>query len=139
MRPHRSRLFSVLVLVVLTLWSAASVHCELEAAGLTNLVTLDNELNDDGCCDPSEDCSRDACGLVENADYAQPLADLKAPPPSLSIELCLACLHASLAERPALSTPPPAFTTDRHPPIWLPDRHNVRRAAPPARAPTARV
>ncbi len=133
---------SLLVLAVLTVWSAATVHCGLEASGLLQPAASPADTasaEEPGCCDPTEDCERDACSLVEGADYSQPLANLKAPAPALSVELCLACLHTSLATHSALESPRPAFAAHRHPPTWLPDRHLLRRAAPPARAPASRV
>ena len=121
---------SVFVLVVLTIWSAATLHCGLEASG----VWAHSEQ-----ASTADDCSRDVCGLVEDAGYAQPQADLKAPVPQLNVEFCLDCLNAALAELPRLEAPAPCFAADRHPPTWMPDRHAVRRTALPARAPTARV
>jgi hypothetical protein len=128
---------SVLVLAVLTLWTAASAHCALEATGLWGSATVTTESGE--CCDPTDQCSRDACDLVEDADFAQPQADLKAPAPQLSVELCLRCVQVALTEMPLLEVPVAENAATLHPPTWMPSRHAVRRASAPVRAPARLV
>ena len=129
----RGSLKTLLVIVVLTCWSAATAHCSLEALGFIPSETSSTE---DGCCIPSDGCVGDACEIVEDGSFAQPQDDLKAPAPALTMLLCLSCVHDALAEAPALETPPPAFTAAKHPPTWMPTRHVIRRTAFPVRAPS---
>ena len=132
----RGSLKTLLVVFVLTCWSAATAHCSLEAGGFIPSAPTSTE---DGCCAPVDGCVEDACEIVEDGSFAAPQTGLKAPPPALTALLCLACVHAALADAPALAEPPLAFAATKHPPGWMPTRHVVRRAAFPARAPTALV
>ena len=128
----RGCLKTLLVIAVLTCWSAATAHCSLEALGF---IPSESASAEDGCCAPVDGCTEDACEIVEDGSFAQPQHHLKAPAPALTALLCLNCVHAALAEAPALEKPSPVFTTLKHPPTWMPSRHVIRRAAYPARAP----
>jgi hypothetical protein len=122
---------ALLMLTVLTLWSAASAHCTLEAIGLWS----SHASTSTGCCAPGDGCSDDACGVVESADITKPTCDLRIDAPTLTAEFCLLCACDLRSWSPQLepnALPPrnPGDFTD-----WLPSRHIERRAAPPARAP----
>lgn len=114
-------------LLLLALWLPATLHCDLEAAGLIPPIL--------SCQDQHapDTHAGDSCALVENGHYHGAIALLKAPAPSL-----LACTLCCVA----LLTPPPVAVplvsperTDSPPElirVWQFDR----RAALPSRAPT---
>ncbi|WP_324726116.1 hypothetical protein [Actomonas aquatica] len=108
--------------MVLTTWSAATAHCMLEAVGL---IPHTSAATDDGCCQSTDDCSADACDVVEDENYSAPTDDLAAPAPHLFVERCLQCLwDASLA----LANEPP-----------LDDSHERAQHAPSTLGETLRV
>lgn len=129
MPRHLVQLISVLLLA---LWLPATLHCQLEAAGL-------GDQHQDGCCtDPAQtgatDCRDDACANIEASLHkeAAPRLALSAPE-ACDCLLCLAdfaCACTGCTE--------PALSPARHavPPELAVTWQFVARAAPPARAPS---
>lgn len=114
-------------LLLLALWLPVTLHCDLEAAGLTPPAL--------SCQDGHAPAAHaaDNCALVENGHYQAGSALLKVPAPTLLA--CSLCCVAVLA-------PPPVFIPSLSPEcsdtppelirVWQFDR----RAALPSRAPT---
>ncbi|MCF3648537.1 hypothetical protein [Synoicihabitans lomoniglobus] len=123
---------NVMVLVALTLWSAASAHCSMEAAGFL-MISVEA---DAGCCQPADGCEDDACDMVEGADYSAPTLAHKLPPPQLVPEFCLRCAHVLLVAPAGELVFQPETTPDLEHLTWVPIWHFARRAAPPSRAPS---
>lgn len=128
-----SRLSTLAALLLVALWLPATLHCQLEGAGLDEFFSCashasaddDNHAHPDGCTDS-------VCQTVESGEYsftkqritlAQPLAS------ACLYHLCLLQLSAPTPARVCVS-----LTIDPVPP-WQPSWHFVRRTALPARAP----
>lgn len=129
------RLRRLLALALLALWLPATLHCDLEAAGLDELFhcVTDHHSADRDQAAPSA-AHHDACDVVES-DTFQPAANTAIlPPPSLcAVLLCFVLPPPALA-----LNPPPSGLTDR---LVAPREvartwHFVARAALPARAPS---
>lgn len=120
--------FRYVSLLLLALWLPATLHCDLEAAGLNPpALTCQDEHAPDG------HAAQDNCALVENGQYHTGIVLLKAPAPSLL--LCTLCCVALLAPQPVTAPLVSPERTDSPPElirVWSFDR----RAALPARAPT---
>lgn len=121
---------TIVALLLLALWPAATAHCSIVAA-----TELFSEVCDFGC---SHEAGRaphaDSCSIAENGDYVSAVSAIPAPAPSLTPLACLACIHARLlaAAEPSAS---PVFSRD-NPDDWIPSWTFALRAAPPARAPS---
>lgn len=122
-----NRLTRIVALLLLALWLPATLHCDLEAAGVApaSVVCQDEHAPDSH--------GTDNCALVENGTFKASSTLLKVSAPALlACRLC--CLAALL--------PPPVFVplvsperTDSPPElvrVW----HFDHRAALPSRAPT---
>ena len=128
------RLRRILALVLVALWLPATLHCDLEAAGLSTLFhcVTDHHVSADSTHSES---ARDACDVVETGAF-MPAADTATlPPPTLhALLLDFLFVPTVLALKPParglceqISAPPEVART------W----HFVIRAAPPPRAPSA--
>jgi hypothetical protein len=121
----------VVALLLLALWLPATLHCDLEAAGVTNIL---------GCHDHRTTGpafgSDDHCHSIEGVAYKLDFAAIKTPPPVTSLLFVFA--HPSLL---AAVFPPRAITVEANaaPPEVARTWHFVARAAPPARAPSLEV
>lgn len=126
MVPLMSRVRRLALLLLVALWLPVTLHCELENVGLLASVgeCADSE---DACCDDT------ACFTVEEALFKDPAPILKLTAPEVSA--CLVCLAVNTSDifstesalSPARHAPPPELRA-----TW----QFVRRAAPPARAPS---
>ena len=126
-------LFKLVVLALLALWLPATLHCDLNAAGLS--LNASGEHPDSTCQDS---CTRDTCNVVEDASYAKSASSLRVLPPSAaSFTFCL--LHLLTAPAPLLTERAPVSFTDDPPALQALHRtwSFARRAALPARAPDA--
>jgi hypothetical protein len=118
----------IVALLLLALWLPATLHCDLEAAGVTGIL---------GCHDHRTTGpafgSDDHCHSIEGVTYKLDFASVKTPPPALALLFVFA--HPSLI---AAVLPPRAITVeaDAAPPEVARTWHFVVRAAPPARAPS---
>ena len=125
-RPFRH----VVLIAVLTLWSAASAHCTLEAIGW-----IPTEVAEDGCCATATACADDACEIVEDSEFSGRSIDLKAPAPLLTAEFCLHSAGERHLIPPEESRSLVACDAGECCRSWVPTRHFDRRTALPARAP----
>lgn len=123
------RLRRIAALLLLSLWLPATLHCDLEAAGLENWPGCHDEAAHD-----SSHCTTDVCHPLESSAYKPDSAPVKVPPPALGA-LCL-CFVAICTPPPTANVEPPA-TPPRPPPELARTWHFIARAAPPARAPDA--
>ena len=119
----------MLSVVLAVLWLPLTAHCELEMIG-----TLTHETAADDCCEPSQDCVDDACGLIEDGSFAPSFNLLKAPAPELSVDQYLACVLAQLTAEQSEPITPDWGNSDL-PLDWIATWQFARRAAPPVRAP----
>jgi hypothetical protein len=121
----------LIALVLLALWLPATLHCDLEAAGVKGVL---------GCHDHEVPCNThctvDACHSIEGLSYQFDSSLTKAPQPSLSLlvpplALLVPTRVAALreVEIEPQAAPPEAART------W----HFVMRAAPPVRAPAGAI
>jgi hypothetical protein len=115
--------------LLVALWLPATMHCQLEAAGM-------GEAQHDSCCtgetaDSGTDCLGDACGNIENSLIKDSAPELYLASPITVCPLCSAALVRAACAEPVLSpkrhAPPSELTV-----AW----QFIERAAPPARAPS---
>ena len=128
-------LFKLVALALLAFWLPATLHCDLNAAGIS--LNTSGEHHDSTCQDS---CTRDTCNVVEDASYAKSASSLRVLPPSdSSFTFCL--LHLLTAPTPRLTASEPVSFTDDPPALQALHRtwHFVRRTALPARAPDSVV
>ncbi len=129
MFPAVTRLRQIVSLLLLALWLPATLHCDLEAAGLAPTAIA---CADETHAPATSGHADDSCGLIENSTYKSALTVVKAPAPTL-LACCLCCVAAL--------TPEPLFV-----PLVSPERSDTppeltrtwqfrSRAALPARAP----
>lgn len=118
----RPGLRNALLLLVLTFWSAAQAHCDLEALGW---LPVDPTVAS-GCCAADDDCAQDNCDLVEQAEFSAPSHAALAVPPQLFCTLCLHCAWA--AGRAAEAREQFSVPWARRLPAWS-ERPEVRRVA----------
>lgn len=120
----------LIALAVLAVWLPATLHCALEAAGLDAWFGCHEEAAHD-----ADHCTDDACHAIEGFAYKPDAAAVRVPPPAPALLChCLLCLAPSLA-LPATEPATPA----PEPPALARSWQFVRRAAPPARAPSRLV
>lgn len=110
-------------------WLLATLHCDLEAAGLFQ------DGHADQCCSSSLGCASDGCQVVEGGGYKPSSDALKVSAPDLVSCACLICLAASPVEVPERDLLPEGFV--ERPREWVPTWQFVQRAAPLSRAPSA--
>ncbi len=123
--PAVRRLRSLFAFVLLALWLPATLHCDLEAAGVELIP-------ESSACE--DQCVKDTCPTVEGISYTKETTLLKVLPP-LVPTACLCLLDLSpplLTEQNSTGkcgeTPPAVEVLDHTWPF-------ARRAALPARAP----
>lgn len=118
--------FKIVALLLLALWLPATLHCDLETAG------IDLAGHGDHHADASP-CATDACEIVEDGDYAKTTALARALPPTAAWQLSLLIAPAPMdpAECQPAAPPdgPPELEALRR--TW----QFVQRTALPARAP----
>jgi hypothetical protein len=124
-----SRVVRFAAWLLLAVWLPATLHCQLEAAGL-------GEAQHDSCCtgetdDRGTDCLGDACANIENSLLKDSAPELHLAAPVAVCPLCCAALVSAARTEPVLSpkrqAPPLALQV-----AW----QFIERAAPPARAPS---
>ena len=118
--------FRLIALLLLALWLPATLHCDLEAAGLAHPALACHDEHAPGA-------HADNCALVEGGQYHAAIALLKVPAPSLLA--CTLCYLTLRAEPPVFVPPVSPEHTDS-PPELIRVWQFARRAALPARAPT---
>ena len=118
-----------LLFALLALWLPATLHCQLEAAGV-----FAEHCTDEGSLATNTGCTDDACPTIEDALYKDSAASLTvAAPAECHIPDC--CVRLLAADRRAAA---PALSPTRHapPPELRVTWQFITRAAPPARAPS---
>jgi hypothetical protein len=124
-----SRVVRFALWLLVALWLPATMHCQLEAAGL-------GESHQDSCCagetaDTGTDCLGDACANIEASLIKDSAPELYLGAPASLCPFCCAALVSAARTEPILSP-------ERHaPPLELKVAWQfLERAAPPARAPS---
>jgi len=129
------RVFSIFSLLLLAVWLPATQHCALEAVGL--IGDAHAAVGDFGCCE-NQPGSADGCAMLEGGLYKPATDTLKAPAPEL-----VARVSDLLRQRIAREAPAVSVGVSREqlqlPRDWVVTWQFVRRAAPPARAPSVVV
>lgn len=119
-----SKLFASLLVA---LWLPATLHCDLEAAGVDFLT------HEDHASSPCRDtCVDDSCHAIEGTSFTKELTTPRVLPPD-----ALGVIVLLLAPPPTIAEAPPALPR-RASPEWLALHRTwsfVLRAALPARAP----
>lgn len=116
------------------MWLPVTAHCELEAIGIFDF----EQVAEEGCCDPQEGCTDDACEMIEGAKLVPASLAVKAPVQIVLVDDVLTdALVRLMAETSATASTLPrhAVRTAAGEPTW----HFVRRAAGLARAPSVQV
>lgn len=127
-----NRFCRLVALLLLALWLPATLHCDLEAAGLTPVsVTCQDE-------HAANQHAADNCAQIENDTYKHASTLLKAPAPAL-LAACV-CSVTDLVPRPIFVPLVSPERTDSPPELTRTWQFRAR-AALPARAPdcTARA
>ena len=104
-------------------WLLATMHCQLEAAGLLE----SDGVADQACCAGGEEhCSHDGCQIVESGGYSLRAA-AKISSPQLSLCFCLICPSISVPAVEAVA----GYSRDyfERPLDWVPTWQFVQRAA----------
>ena len=112
------------------MWLPVTAHCELEVIGAFDF----EQAADDGCCNPQEGCTDDACEMIEGAKLVPSSLSVKAPTVVvIADDVLVDALVRLLAETSltASTLPNPAVHTTAWEPTW----HFARRAAGFSRAP----
>ncbi len=124
------RIRSYIALALLALWLPATLHCEMEMAGLFADSGTCHDRNSSGGT-ASEDCAVDACAMLESGGFHSPTNTFLFKAPDLT-----ACLL--LLVPPLEFVSPPAIRLDRTtaPAELIQTWQFVRRAALPPRAPS---
>jgi len=126
---YRVRRF--IALMLLALWLPATLHCDLEAAGVKGVLGCHDH---DVPCNPH--CTVDACHSIEGLSYQFDSSLTKAPQPSFILPVPpLALVAPTLVTVPREGKIEPAVAPPEVARTW----HFVMRAAPPARAPAPAV
>lgn len=121
-----SRAFKSFCLLLAILWVPMTQHCLLEAAEGSGVLQCDHST--------TGSCTHDGCRIIEEGSYKTDSGSVKLPPPSI---LTLACLYW-IVSAPELEFRDPRIADEElsRPLNWVPAWQFVRRAAPPARAPS---
>ena len=118
----------MIALLLLALWLPATLHCDLEAAGIESMF---------GCHDHAvasqPQCPDDACHSIESLTYKLDSIILKAAPP-VAVFFCLPVTPPLAA--PAHPSPPIIAETGQAPPEVARMWHFLTRAAPLPGAPS---
>ncbi len=120
-------------LLLLALWLSATMHCDLEAAG----VFTGHSEGAAGCNETGAACAADGCKTLEDSASNPSRKSIKAPAPAPLVCACLLYLKLVVPvcdEEPV--TPSVAFA---RPLAWVPVWPFARRAAPSPRAPSVLV
>lgn len=125
-----TKLFRILSVVLAVLWLPLTAHCELESIG-----SAAHETESDDCCQPSEGCVDDACGLIEDENFAPTHTVLKAPLPELKVEENFFCIVAPLLSN-EIEPDVPIWDQLDQTLDWTATWSFTRRTAPPVRAPS---
>jgi len=124
------KLFRILSVVLAVLWLPLTAHCELESIG-----TASPETESDDCCEPTNGCIDDACGLIEGENFAPTHTVLKAPLPELRVEDSFSGIAAPLLSNET-ELDGPAWDRLDQTLDWTATWSFTRRTAPPVRAPS---
>jgi hypothetical protein len=117
--------FRLVALLLLALWLPATLHCNLEAAGLIFPSSV--------CTDGSNDhCSGDNCTQLEGSLFKHKSHELQVMSPDLLACACFLCLHL----QPPTALDELIVQTRCQSQNWVTSWHFVRRAAPSPRAPS---
>lgn len=118
----------LVALMLLALWLPATLHCDLEAAGVTNILGC----HDHRAAGPAFGTD-DHCHSIEGVSYKLDFGSSKTPPPGDFILFVLADPRVITT-----ATPPRRIAVESRaaPPEIARTWHFVARAAPPARAPS---
>lgn len=121
-----SRAFKSFCLLLAILWVPITQHCLLEAAHGSELLQCEHSTNGS--------CTHDGCRIIEEGSYKTDSSSVKLTPPSI---LTLACLYW-IVSAPELEFRDVRIADEElaRPLNWVPAWQFVRRAAPPARAPS---
>ena len=84
-----SKLSKITALLLATIWLPATLHCGWEVFDCT-----DHQAECTDCCLPAEDCTNDACEIVEEANYLKPQSENLVGAPALVVVLCVQCTWA---------------------------------------------
>ena len=128
------RLCRILAIAFAVMWLPVTAHCELEAIGAFDF----EQVADEGCCNPQDGCTDDACEMIEGANLVPSSLSVKAPiEVAITNDILTDTLVRLLAETSltASTFPNHAVRTTAWEPTW----HIARRAAGLARSPSARV
>lgn len=128
------RLFRILAVAFAVIWLPVTAHCELEAIGIFDF----EQVAEEGCCDPQEGCTDDACETIEGANLVPTSLSVKAPVQVVINDDVLTDVLVRLMAETSVTTstfPQHADRTTAGEPAW----HFTRRAAGLARAPSIRV
>jgi hypothetical protein len=132
-----SRLRRIFALALAALWLPATLHCDLEAAGIDQLFhcLVDHHATTD--LDGSHTPARDACDVVEGTALRLVTDTALVAPPALNA-LCASLLCFSAPAPALVLTPPPNALSERSiaPPEVARTWHFTARAALPSRAPS---
>ncbi len=123
------RIFPWLALLLATLWLPMTGHCSLESAGI-----LSSKAANPCTCHGQTGCT-DGCSTVEDGNYRSSAEVVKVPRPAVIVSDFLFCFQFVLPFAEEVGTFS-GGTFDRSS-DWVSTWHFVRRAAPPARAPSA--
>jgi len=120
-----SRAFKSFCLLFAILWVPITQHCLLEGAE-GNTIRCEHSTN--------ESCAHDGCRIIEEGSYKTDSGTVKLAPPS---SLSFAWLYW-IASAPELEFRDATIADEElsRPLNWVPTWQFVRRAAPPARAPS---
>lgn len=117
----------IAALLLVALWLPATLHCDLEAAGLENWFSCHDEV-----AHAADHCADDLCHPLEDSVYKSDTAPLKVPAPVLTLA----------ADFSAIALVPSALAATRLLPVYAPSPPDfprpwpfLERAALPARAP----
>jgi len=124
------KLVRILSFVLAVLWLPLTAHCELESIGTTS-----SENESDDCCEPTNGCIDDACGLIEGENFVPTHTVLKARLPELKVAEDFFCFIALTLIN---ETEPdgPAWGSLDQTLGWTATWSFTRRTAPPVRAPS---
>lgn len=122
------RLIKIASFLLLAIWLPATLHCDLEAAGLT-------APHQEECCATDNDCKADLCANIESSLIRETAPTLNlAAPVSCDHLFCLVTLLTVACDREATASL--AIVTHAPPLEITAGWQFLTRAAPPSRAPS---
>ena len=125
------RLPSMFYILLALLWVPLTQHCGWEALGIITKTCAGV------ACSDVRSCEGDACKEIESGSYKSSSDGVKVPAPQLLPFAGAICLILAPVN-PIVVQPPPPSAVER-PFDWVPSWQFVRRAAPPARAPSSLI